>query len=137
MGYLLVSPAMLLLLCLVVYPFVMAIYLSLSDARVGNWGQFIGFGNYVYLFDDTLFLRSIRNTFVFTFSSVACKLVLGLGLALLLNKEFFGKKFVRGAILLPWVIPTALSTIGWMWMFDPLYSVFNWTLRDLGLSRVR
>lgn len=134
MGYMLVTPAMLLILCLVVYPFMMAVWLSVSDARVGNWGQFIGFGNYVYLFGDELFLRSIRNTFLFTFSSVALKLVLGLGLALLLNKEFVGQRFVRGAILLPWVIPAALSTIGWMWMFDPLFSVFNWTLRELGLS---
>jgi multiple sugar transport system permease protein len=73
---------------------------------------------------------------VFTFSAVILKAILGMTLALLLFRTVRFKKWVRGAVLLPWVIPTALSTLGWWWMFDSLYSVFNWPLIHLGIVQV-
>lgn len=128
-----VSPALLLLLLLVAYPFVMAIYLALSNAFVGRPSHLVGLDNFVSLWGSDAFRQTFQNAFVFTGTAVACKLVLGISLALLLNQQLWFKRLIRGAVLLPWVIPTALSTLGWWWMFEPLYSVVNWTGAALGL----
>lgn len=120
------------IVCLVAYPFGMAIYLSLTDAWVGSKGSFIGLKNYIYLLQNEIFLQTLKNSLVYTFFAVSLKIILGMGLALLLNQKIRFQKFIRGAILLPWVIPNTLSTLGWLWMFDPLFSVFNWMLKSLG-----
>jgi multiple sugar transport system permease protein len=86
---------------------------------------------------DEIFRRALRNSFVFTGTAVVVKTVLGVCLALLLARKLRLKRLIRGAVLLPWVIPTALSTLGWWWMFDSLYSVINWTLLRLGLIHER
>jgi multiple sugar transport system permease protein len=133
LGPLFVTPALLLLLVLVAYPFGMALYFSLSDAFIGRPSQFIGIGNFVNLWQSDAFRQTFQNAFVFTGISVAVKLVLGITLALLLNQQLWFKRLIRGAVLLPWVIPTALSTLGWWWMFNSLYSVVNWTGISLDL----
>jgi len=112
---------------LVAYPFCMALYFSLSDAFIGRPSQFIGIQNFVNLWDSDAFRQTFQNAFVFTSIAIAVKLVLGVTLALLLNQQLWFKRWIRGAVLLPWVIPTALSTLGWWWMFNSLYSVVNWT----------
>jgi len=122
-----VTPALLLLLVLVAYPFCMAVYFSLSDAFIGRPSQFIGIRNFVNLWESDAFRQTFQNAFVFTSIAIAFKLVLGITLALLLNQQLWFKRWIRGAVLLPWVIPTALSTLGWWWMFNSLYSVVNWT----------
>ena len=127
LGPLFVAPALLLLLVLVAYPFCMAVYFSLSDAFIGRPSQFIGIRNFVNLWDSDAFRQTFQNAFVFTSIAIAVKLVLGITLALLLNQQLWFKRWIRGAVLLPWVIPTALSTLGWWWMFNSLYSVVNWT----------
>lgn len=127
LGPLFVAPALLLLLVLVAYPFCMAVYFSLSDAFIGRPSQFIGIQNFVNLWDSDAFRQTFQNAFVFTSIAIAVKLVLGVTLALLLNQQLWFKRWIRGAVLLPWVIPTALSTLGWWWMFNSLYSVVNWT----------
>lgn len=132
-GYLFISPALLLLLTLVAYPFCIALYFSVSNTMVGVPGSFVGLRNFINLLHNDIFLQTLKNSFIFTSVSVFFKTVLGLTLALLLNQKLWFKKFIRGAILLPFVIPTALSTLGWWWMFDSLYSVVNWTLYHLGL----
>jgi multiple sugar transport system permease protein len=136
MGYTLIAPAFILLGVLVAWPFMMALYFSVTDSWVGQPGTFIGLRNYWNLLHDGIFLQTLQNSFVFTFSSVFFKAILGITLALLLHRTLRFKKWVRGAVLLPWVIPTALSTLGWWWMFDSLYSVFNWTLVHLGILQV-
>jgi multiple sugar transport system permease protein len=128
-----VTPALLFLGLLVAYPFAMAIYLALSNAFVGRPSEFIGLHNFVSLWGSDAFRQTFQNAFVFTGVAVAVKLVLGIALALLLNQQLWFKRMIRGAVLLPWVIPTALSTLGWWWMFDSLYSVVNWTGIALGL----
>lgn len=133
LGPLFVAPALLLLLVLVAYPFCMALYFSLSDAFIGRPSQFIGIRNFVNLWDSDAFRQTFQNAFVFTFVAVVVKLVLGVTLALLLNQQLWFKRLIRGAVLLPWVIPTALSTLGWWWMFNSLYSVVNWTGISLSL----
>ena len=132
-GYGLIMPALLLLVCLVAYPFGMAIYFSLSDYWVGSPGTFIGFDNYRQIFANETFRQAVWNSFVFTFIAVVLKTVLGVWLAMLLIRTMRFKRVIRGAVLLPWVIPTALSTLAWWWMFDSLYSVVNWTAIHLGL----
>lgn len=127
LGPLFVAPAMLLLLVLVAYPFCMALYFSLSDSFIGRPSEFIGIRNFVNLWDSDAFRQTFQNAFVFTSIAIAVKLVLGITLALLLNQQLWFKRMIRGAVLLPWVIPTALSTLGWWWMFNSLYSVVNWT----------
>jgi multiple sugar transport system permease protein len=127
LGPLFVAPALLLLLVLVAYPFCMALYFSLSDAFIGRPSQFIGIQNFVNLWESDAFRQTFQNAFVFTGIAIAVKLVLGVTLALLLNQQLWFKRMIRGAVLLPWVIPTALSTLGWWWMFNSLYSVVNWT----------
>jgi multiple sugar transport system permease protein len=136
LGYTLIAPAFFWLGVLVAWPFVMALYLSVTDSWVGQPGSFIGLRNYWNLLRDGIFIQTLQNSFVFTFGAVILKAILGMTLALLLFRTVRFKKWVRGAVLLPWVIPTALSTLGWWWMFDSLYSVFNWTLIHLGIVQV-
>jgi len=128
-----VTPALLLLVFLVAYPFGMAIYLSLSNAFIGRPSHLIGLTNFINLWQSDAFRQTFQNAFVFTGLAVAFKVVLGIWLALLLNEQLWFKRFIRGAVLLPWVIPTALSTLAWWWMFDSLYSVVNWTAIRLGI----
>ena len=132
-GYGLITPALLLLVALVAYPFGMAIYFSLSDYWVGSPGSFIGVQNYRDILGNEVFRQTVWNSFFFTIIAVLLKAVLGVWLAMLLARNFRFKRAVRGAVLLPWVIPTALSTLAWWWMFDSLYSVVNWTAIRVGL----
>ena len=133
-GIVWVAPACLYLAFFIAYPFVMSIFLSVSSARVGSpdW-SYVGLLNFQRLFADPVFWQTVRNSFVFTFVSEAIRLVIGLPLALALNRSFKGKRFVQGLILIPFVIPIALSSLAWKWMFDSLYSVINWMLMSAHL----
>ena len=124
-----VGPAFLYLAFFIAYPFVMSIFLSLSSARVGSpdW-HYVGFVNFRRLFEDPVFWQTVRNSFVFTFGSEIIRLLIGLPLAFAMNRSFKGKRLVQGIILIPFVIPIALSSLAWKWMFDSLYSVINWML---------
>jgi multiple sugar transport system permease protein len=133
LGPVFMTPTLLLLLLLVAYPFVMAVYWSLSDAFIGRPSHFIGIANFVNLWDSDTFRQTFQNAFVFTSIAVLFKVVMGIVLALLLNEQLWFKRMIRGAVLLPWVIPTALSTLGWWWMFNSLYSVINWTGIAIGI----
>lgn len=134
-GYLLILPALVLIILLVAYPFFKAIQFSLSSAIIGQAINFIGLGNFFNLFKSEIFRQTLLNSLIFTSVAVSVKTVAGTALALLLNQNVHFKKFFRGAILLPWVIPTALSVLVWGWMFDSLYSVINWTLVRLGILK--
>jgi multiple sugar transport system permease protein len=124
----LLAPTVLLLGVFIAYPFVMGVWLSLSNTSVGNIGQFVGLDNFVKAWNDSIFQQAFRNTFVYTFWATLFKLALGMWLALLLNRNFRGKRLVRASMLLPFIVPTVLSTFAWRWMFDPTFSVLNWLL---------
>ena len=128
-----VTPALLLLVLLVAYPFCMAVWFALSNSFIGRPSHFIGLQNFVTLWGSDSFRQTFQNAFVFTGIAVLFKVVLGITLALLLNEQLWFKRMIRGAVLLPWVIPTALSTLGWWWMFNSLYSVVNWSGIALGI----
>jgi multiple sugar transport system permease protein len=129
-----IGPAVLYIVLLVGLPFVLALYYSLSDISMGSRTlDFVGFRNFASVMETTKFQTSLRNTFVFAISAQVLVMVLGTILALALLKDFRGKWFVRLLILLPWVAPISLGTIGWLWILDSTYSVLNWTLQALGI----
>jgi multiple sugar transport system permease protein len=134
LGYSLIAPAMLILLVFVAYPFVYGIWLALSDTFVGRPGNFVGLRNFVDLYHDDIFRRTVFNTFEYTIVACVFKFILGLGMAVALNQDYPFKRFVRAAVLLPWIIPTVLSTLAWLWMFDSTFSVFNWVLERFGVQ---
>jgi len=128
----LLAPAILLLLVFIAYPFLMGIWLALSNTSVGNPGQFIGLANFVKAWRDSIFRTALANTFIYTAWATLLKLALGMWLAILLNRPFRAHRIVRAAVLLPFIVPTVLSTFAWKWMFDPTFSVLNWLLFHAG-----
>jgi len=135
-GIALVLPALFWVGLLVAYPFGMAIYYSLSNTVISQGGSFVGFANFQALLGDGTFRQALQNSIVFTTVAVAVKTVLGVALALILYRRLRVKRLIRGLVLLPFVIPTALSTLGWLWMYDSLYSVITWTLNRVFLLPV-
>ena len=133
----LLLPTVVLLLLFIAYPFAKGVELSVTDAKVGVPGSFVGLRNFAMLASDTIFREAVWNTFVYTGVTTVFKLALGLWLALLLNRHFRGKAVTRAFILLPFIIPTVLSTFAWKWMFDPTFSVINWTFYRIGLIHGR
>jgi len=131
LGYVLMTPALLLILVFIAYPFVLGIWMSLTDKLVGSPGEFIGLGNYRQLLASDIFRTAAWNTLFFTFVATVFKTALGMWLAVLLNRKFRFANITRATILLPFIVPTVLSTLAWLWMFDATFSVFNWTLRWL------
>jgi multiple sugar transport system permease protein len=129
---LLLAPTILLLGVFIAYPFVMGVWLSLSSTSVGNPGEFVGLRNFLKAWNDSIFRAAFWNTSVYTFCATILKLALGMWLALLLNRHFRGKRLVRASMLLPFIVPTVLSTFAWRWMVDPTFSVLNWTLYKAG-----
>jgi multiple sugar transport system permease protein len=135
LGYVLVAPVIIILVGLVAYPFLYAIQLSLMDRTIGGEGKFVGLQTILGLWDSSLYRQTLRNTVVFTVGATILKLFLGLGVALLINEQFPGRKLVRAGILLPWIVPTVLSGMAWQWMFTPNFSVVNWILVNGGLMK--
>jgi multiple sugar transport system permease protein len=129
---LLLAPAILLLGLFIAYPFVMGVWLSMSSVSVGNPGEFVWFKNFIKAWNDSIFRTAFWNTSFYTFWATIFKLSLGMWLALLLNRSFRGKRIVRASMLLPFIVPTVLSTFAWRWMFDPTFSVLNWMLYQGG-----
>jgi len=134
LGSLLISPAIGYIVLLVGVPFALAIYLSFTNAISGSLkAQFVGLKNFEVILKDPTFLRSLQNTFIFTFVSQLIVLILAKLLALTLLKSFPGRPLARFLILLAWVAPIALTTRAWRWILDPTFSVIDWTLRTFGL----
>src|ERR1700741_347536 len=133
----LLFPTALLLGLFIAYPFIEGVLLSLTNQRVGVPGHWVGLDNFVKVWNDSIFRTTVWNTFWYTGVTTVFKLALGLWLAMLLNRHFKGKAIIRAFILLPFIIPTVLSTFAWKWMFDPTFSVINWTLYKLSFINSR
>lgn len=132
LGRILLAPTVIYIIALVGFPFLLAIFYSVSDATVGSTSlHFVGLHNYEMIIEDPTFWRSLRNAVVFTVVSQVLVVVLGKILAMALYKDFPGKWIVRLLILLPWVAPISLSSIAWLWIFDPVYSIINVSARAL------
>jgi multiple sugar transport system permease protein len=132
---LLIAPAVVFMALVVGVPFGWAIYLSFTNAIGGSLsGDWVGFDNFTSAWHDENFRRALRNTFVFTLASQAIVLVGAAILSNFLVRDFRGKWLIRLLVVMPWAAPVVLSTIGWLWMLDSLYSVVNWTLARLHLD---
>ena len=131
LGFVLLTPALVLILVFIAYPFVLGIWMSMTDKLVGTPGNFVGLANYARLLDSDIFRTAAWNTLFFTFMATVFKAALGMWLALLLNRKFRLQRITRSAVLLPFIVPTVLSTLAWLWMFDATFSVFNWVMRFL------
>ncbi|HEY9799524.1 MAG TPA: sugar ABC transporter permease [Leptolyngbyaceae cyanobacterium] len=134
-AWILLAPALLLLLFVFAYPILRAFWLSVFTRNLGTELQpvFSGLDNYVRMAGDGRFWQSLWATTVFTTASVISELLLGLGIALVLNRAFFGRGIVRTIAILPWALPTALIGLAWAWIFNDQFGVVNDILRRLGL----
>jgi len=134
LGRLMIAPAVVYIVALVGFPFVLALLYSVSSVTVGSPElNFVGLANFRRIVENPTFWEALRNTFIFTIVSQVIVLVLAKILAMALLKDFRGKWLVRLLILLPWVAPISLGAIGWLWTFDSIYSIINWTARALGI----
>lgn len=133
LGPLLAAPATAILLALLAYPLLLGLWLSLTNASLGTAAHFIGLRNYVRLFQDPVFLGAAAYSLLYTFGAELFKMSIGLALALLLNRQFRGYRVARAVMLLPWVAPTVLSALAWLWLLDPQFSAISWLLERMGL----
>jgi multiple sugar transport system permease protein len=126
-GWLLIAPALLVLVLVYAYPIGQAFWLSLFTQNLGTRLEpvFSGIGNYERMVFDGRFWQSIGNTTVFTVSSLILELLLGMGMALVLDQSFRGRGAVRTIAILPWALPTALIALTWAWVFNDQYGVLN------------
>jgi multiple sugar transport system permease protein len=127
------APALVYIALLVGLPFLLAIFLSMTNSSAGSLDfSFVGLQNFANVIRNPVFQRSLRNTFVFTFVSQLTVIVAGNILARALMKRFPGRPIVRFIILMPWAAPVSLATLGWLWIFDSTFSVINWMLKVVG-----
>ena len=135
LAVLLIAPAIIFMALVVGVPFGWAIYLSMTNAIGGSLsGDWVGFDNFTTAWHDENFRRALRNTLIFTIASQAIVVVGAAVLSAFLVRDFRGKWLIRFLVVLPWAAPVVLSTIAWLWLFDSLYSVINWTLGALHLD---
>ena len=135
--YLLLAPALIIMLSVVIVPIFNAISMSFQSYNLTRPKKigFIGLRNYETLFRDSLFWRSLLRTVIWVFFGVGCQFVFGFMLALILNQEFTGRGVARAVSLIPWVTPGVLIALMWSWMFDGNYGVINDLLLKLGLIK--
>ena len=134
-GWVMLLPALLVLSLVFIYPIARAFWLSWFTENLGTQLQpiFSGLSNYQRMVGDGRFWQSLWNTSIFTVVSVVLELLLGLGVALVLNKAFFGRGVVRTVAIIPWALPTAVMGLAWAWIFNDQYGVVNDILLRLGL----
>ncbi len=133
LGLAFMLPAGILLLLFLTYPLGLGVWLGFTDAKVGRSGEWVGLENYIYLFGDAVARLSLFNTLFYTLVASVIKFALGLWLAILLNQNIAFKSFTRAVVLLPFIVPTALSAIAFWWIYDAQFSVISWALMKMGL----
>jgi multiple sugar transport system permease protein len=133
-SWLMLTPPVLFLLLFLGYPFVYGVYLSFFHKEVARTATYVGFGNFVKLYNDPIFWQSVQNTIIFTGVATILKASGGLGMALVMNQDFRMKAVTRAMLLLPFIVPTVLSTVAWQWILDPGMGLFNRLLVVSGLA---
>lgn len=128
------SPALVILAAVAIYPILSTFWFSLNRIilKFPDAGRFEGLGNYLKLFNDPKFVSAWWNTVLFTGVSVVLETVLGLFVALIILRKFPGRGWVRATILIPWAIPTVVSSKMWEWIFNSSYGILNYLLTSLG-----
>ena len=133
LGIILIVPAVIVLGGLLAYPLFLGVWLSLTNTVLGTPGQFVGLQNYIELVSDPTYRGAALFSIAYTFFAELGKVSLGLALALLVNQRFFGYRTARAVMLMPYVAPTVLSCLAWLWLYDPQFSALSWILIKLGL----
>jgi multiple sugar transport system permease protein len=133
LGVLFMAPAAAILLVFLAYPLGLGFWLGLTNTLIGQPGRFVGLANFISLAHDAVFWLVVFNTTLYTVVASSFKFVLGLYLALLLNRRLPLKSLLRAVVLLPFVVPTVLSAIAFWWIYDPQFSIISWALVRLGL----
>jgi trehalose/maltose transport system permease protein len=133
MAYYMVLPALLIIVVVAFFPILYGIVLSLTDSTVTAFGSFVGLENYTEMFQDPDFRVGLFNTVIFTVASVTLEFVIGLAIALAVNRAFRGRGLVRAAILVPWAFPTVISAVMWRLMFQPGIGIFQYVAETIGL----
>jgi len=133
LGLLFMLPAGVLLLVFLTYPLGLGTWLGFTDTKVGRAGVWVGLDNFQYLWGDSVTRLALFNTLFYTFVASVIKFALGLWLALLLNRHIPFKSFIRAVVLLPFIVPTALSAIAFWWIYDAQFSVVSWALVKMGV----
>ncbi len=126
-------PAVGLLLTFLTYPLGLGIFLAFTDTTIGRRGQWVGWENFEFLFEDPIFWNAVFYSVFYTAVATVLKFGLGLWLALLLNNHLPFKSLLRAIILLPWIVPTVLSAIAFWWIYDPQFSIISWAFVQSGL----
>ncbi|HET9748123.1 MAG TPA: sugar ABC transporter permease [Casimicrobiaceae bacterium] len=133
LGLLFLLPSALILLVFLTYPLGLGTWLGFTDAKVGRPGEFIGLENFDFLWHDQVTRLALFNTIFYTVIASVIKFGLGLWLALILNEHLPFKAFLRAIVLLPFIVPTALSAIAFWWIYDSQFSIISWLLEKMGL----
>ena len=124
-----ISPALVLLFFITVYPVLYVLYLSLHRRLlIFDISRFVGADNYLFLVQDDRFWNALRNTVYFTGVSISLELILGLSIAVLINRAFRLKGLVRAIVLIPWAVPTVVSAKMWEWMYNTDFGILNFLL---------
>jgi multiple sugar transport system permease protein len=130
-------PLILLIACLIVYPAFFSMYLASLNRRMTAFTNNMGFGNFLFLFSRETFWAVVKQSCIFAITAVIFKALIGFVVAHFVNNiPNKGQRKWRGMLLVPWVIPPAMSTLAWLWLFDPSYSAFNWILAQFGLGPI-
>src|SRR5918999_2046785 len=127
LAWILVAPSVLVVALVAIYPLFQSFRLSFTNARFGSTRPevYVGFDNYVRLFNDNVFISAIGHTVTFTVASVAIETILGIAIALIINSNFTGRGVVRTSMLIPWAIPTVVSSQLWRFMYNQDNGVIN------------
>ena len=133
LGLLFLLPTAVLLVVFLTYPLGLGTWLGFTDAKVGRPGEFIGLENFDFLWHDDVTRLALFNTIFYTAVASVIKFGLGLWLALILNEHLPFKAFLRAVVLLPFIVPTALSAIAFWWIYDSQFSIISWLLEKMGL----
>jgi multiple sugar transport system permease protein len=133
-AFLMALPLIVIVACLVIYPAIYSIHLATLNKSMT---KFVGFGNFEFLFRRSTFWMVVEQSLLFAITAVIFKAVVGFIVAHFVhNLPAQGQRKWRGMLLIPWVIPPAMSTLAWLWLFDPSYSAFNWIFAHLGIPQV-
>ncbi|MGI9048261.1 MAG: carbohydrate ABC transporter permease [Rubrobacteraceae bacterium] len=132
-AYYMVLPVLVIILVVALIPIVSSVWLSIHQATIVQTGSFVGLQNYINMFQDSSFLEGLKNTLIFTVVSVFIEFIIGLAIALAINRAFRGRGLVRAAILVPWAFPTVISAAMWRLMFQDQVGIINYVANTLGL----
>ncbi len=133
-AYYMILPALLIIVAIAFFPIMYSVLLSVTDSTITGFGSFVGAENYVEMFQNEDFWEGLKNTVIFTVASVVLEFIIGLGIALVINRAFQGRGLVRAAVLVPWAFPTVIAAVMWRLMFQDQIGVINEVANGIGLT---